>query len=130
MDFSNILSLLIALAAVIVPFFINWQNNRHALKLKKLEMIYAQKSEAYKDFADNFFALKSNHNTVDDYDRFYRAAGTAMLLCDNASREFIQKLSDSIHADHPSIYFTDSMKKDYENCIVALSSELNKLINR
>lgn len=85
MDITVIVALITALAAIVSPTVTAMVQRKSAFELKKIELIYAEKSICYKNYAEKFGALNENQ-FVDACNEFLSASYQAMLLCDHNSK--------------------------------------------
>lgn len=58
MDISVILSSVVAISAIVAPVVTAIINNRHNMRIKKIDVFYQQKYESYKNFAQSYGRMK------------------------------------------------------------------------
>lgn len=133
------ISVIIALASVISPIIVAKINNKHHLKLRKLELshdykckqldiYYSDKKQAFEAFTKSAgeYRLNPDHRELA---KLQSSAYSAMLFCNEQNKDkinsFVLFAVDNFHSD----YRIENIKK-YDNSLFKVSSILNdELIN-
>lgn len=109
--------------SVLTPFITTWLNNRHQLKMKKIEILYQQKFSAFQSFCSFFQEGIKDENAI-AYTQFCSACHTIkMLYPDNKLIEYIDELV---------VLSTNNKLKDeryriFNECLKILNEHLENL---
>ncbi len=91
-DWNFILTLVALVISVATPAITNYQNNKHQLKMKKIEVLYQQKFSAFQSFC-SFFENGIKDENLTAYEQFCSACHTIkMLYQDKELIDYIDQL--------------------------------------
>lgn len=127
-DITVIVSLITALAAIFSPLLTAIVQRKFDLELKKIELIYSEKFQCYKNYAEKFGALLENPY-VDACQDFISASYQAMLLSNHESKVEIAFLLELLKDNN---YQVDSAKisEQFEKSLYFLFAELDQIKNK
>lgn len=118
---SIILSSIAAVAAILAPLLTAIINNRHELKIKKLETFYNHKFSIYKNFFEAYGAVQNFVTHKDNHD-FYATLYEVCLICEPKTRLKLFQLKKCFLSDKGTA--TDKTDKIFEECCELLHKEL------
>ena len=123
---TAIAALLAAMTAIIAPIVTTFLNNRHNLRIKRIELIYENKLKSYSEFAHHCGQIYYD-DVMDKYHAFLSSAYKASVLCDAPTRINIHKLIDILNKgkqDKSDYEHQTSINNQYQICISALNEDL------
>lgn len=92
-DFTVTFSVLLALSTVLANVVSTLLNNKHQIKIKKLEMYELQKREVLQNFINSTIECYKNNNDWRQNKEFMKYLFTMQLYFKSANSEFIQTLN-------------------------------------
>lgn len=93
MNITVIVALVAAISAIVAPSVTEIIRSRNELRLKKLEMIYPAKQNAYQDFSTAFGRWSANKESYSLWLEAASATRNAAVLAEKNGRDMLQKLA-------------------------------------
>ena len=122
---SIILSAIAAVAAILAPLLTAIINNRHSLRMKKLNIFYDHKFSIYKNFFEAYGKVQ-NYVTAKDNNEFYSALYEVCLICNFETRKRLFELKNCFLISGG--YANEKTDKIFEECCEMLHKELTSEI--
>ena len=122
MNVELYLALGTTIAAIVVPYFVNKNNNEHQRVMKKMDLVFTEKYKAYSNFC-TAYSVAASDPTPEKISAFKAAVNQAYLL--HAKGDLRQLgLSCACHlaANDPKA------EDDFLECTKAFSYELDDMI--
>lgn len=77
--------------SLITPFVLSYLNNKHQLKMKRIELLYEKKQNAYLEFSEAFYSV-TQENSSEQFRHLESTANKCRILCPN--EEFASALDN------------------------------------
>lgn len=112
--------------SVLTPAITNHQNNKHQLKMKKIEVLYQQKFSAFQSFC-SFFQDGIKHENLTAYEQFCSACYTVKMLYPDEN--LISKIDTLIQFSTSSDAnkYKNERTRIFNECLEILSKNLEEL---
>lgn len=121
LDLSLTIVSIISLCAIISPVIVSIINNRHNLKIKKLEFKHKEFMEIFKNFTFQYYSLSTSEHYL-TASKFQMISMQLAVVCkDISTRNNLMKLGNLVMKGKCRTNETDKL---YEQCIKQLFNEL------
>ena len=121
MDVTIIVCVITTLSAIIAPVVTEIVRSRNETKIKRMELIYVRKQQAYQDFADAYGRYRDRPNTGAFEADIMGKARAAMILSGAKGQEAMSAFCASLNHG-----FAES-DAAFETAVSVLSKELQSL---
>lgn len=72
--------ILLLVISMLTPWFLAWMNHRHEIKMKRIELLFKTKQEAYLDFSKSYYSF-SDSASPETFRVLEESANKCRLLC-------------------------------------------------
>lgn len=123
MDITIVVAIITALSTTIPQLISNYMNNKHQLKIKKIELFEVAKREAIINFLNSVGNCTDNGigiNTIQSTE-YHKCLNVLMTYFPNLNQQNINKLNESIYNDN------DDIQKAIYPIILELSKSLSEI---
>ena len=123
LNWNLVITALALVISVLTPFITTWLNNRHQLKMKKIEVLYQQKLSAFQSLC-SFFQEGIQDKNLTAYAQFCSACYAIKLLY---SDEELNKNIDYLVSLSISSKVSNERSRVFNECLKILSKDLESL---
>lgn len=85
--YSYVVAVILLISSVVSPWLVNRENNKHQLKLKKLDLYEASKRQALADFIDSAEDYLLNIHIVEQNIKYYASLNKLFIYFSNINAE-------------------------------------------
>ena len=121
MNWELLIAMISVVISVSVPAITNYQNNKHQLKLKKIEILLREKQALYLEFAEAFHNVIKEKNE-DGYFRFKQAINKCSLVC--TDKDFYENAKACLSYSREAL--GDENERFFKACLECLKKDLEK----
>lgn len=106
--------------SILTPVFLAYMNHRHQIKMKRIELIFQKKQEAYLEFSESYCSYETSSST-ENFKALESSANKCRLLCRN--KEFEDSVKKLISFSQAEIG-TSTCDEFFQKCLNLLHEDL------
>lgn len=90
---SNMILIIPFIISILTPVFLAYLNNKHQIKMKRIELLFQKKQETYLQFSESYYSYVIS-DSIENFRALESAANKCRLLCRN--REFESSVTNLV----------------------------------